>query len=139
MIFPCRIIETTKGIHSVDRLIPAVCIGIRAQQPLTGACIPVRTDKPCYLGIVVSGLEVVEAGFFVIEVAAVAEGVGLAEGGGHGAGAGEDVAYLNSSIAVGDLIVNRLITPENSSKTENSALEKAELQPVYLHISKHFY
>ena len=43
--------------------------------PLTGAGIFVRIDKSADLGIVISALEVIEAGFSIVVVAAVAQGV----------------------------------------------------------------
>ena len=52
----------------------------------------IGTNKPAHPGIIVPGLEVIEAGFLIIDVSPVPEGVLLAEGVGQGAGAGEGIA-----------------------------------------------
>ena len=44
------------------------------------------------MGIIVSALEIVEAGFVVVDIAPVAQGVVGAQGAGHGTGGAEDVA-----------------------------------------------
>ena len=49
-------------------------------------------DEAAGFGVVVAGLEVVEAGFLIVDVAAVAEGVVLTQGGGEGAGGTENIA-----------------------------------------------
>ena len=54
--------------------------------------IAIGTNKPAHPGIIVPGLEVIEAGFLVIDIAPIAEGVLPAEGVGQGAGAGEGIA-----------------------------------------------
>ena len=54
--------------------------------------IAISTNKPSNPGIIVPGLEVIEAGFLVIDIAPIAEGVLPAEGRGQGAGAGEGIA-----------------------------------------------
>ena len=54
--------------------------------------LSVGTNKPAHPGIIVPGLEVIEAGFLVIDIAPIAEGVLPAEGSGQGAGAGEGIA-----------------------------------------------
>ena len=43
-------------------------------------------------GVIVAGLEVIEAGFGVVDIAAVAQGVGFAEGCRHGAGGISNIA-----------------------------------------------
>jgi len=52
----------------------------------------IRIDKSASSGIIISGLEVVEAGFGVVDIAPVAEGVMGTEGGGHAAGNTQDLA-----------------------------------------------
>jgi len=52
----------------------------------------IRIDKSASSGIIISGLEVVEAGFGVVDIAPVAEGVMGTEGGGMRAGSGQDLA-----------------------------------------------
>ena len=44
------------------------------------------------MGVIISALEVVESGFGIVDIAAVAEGVEGAEGGGEVAGGGEGIA-----------------------------------------------
>ena len=44
------------------------------------------------MGVVVAALEVVEAGFSVVDIAPVAQGVVGAQGAGHGTGGAENVA-----------------------------------------------
>ena len=45
-----------------------------------------------YFRVVIAGLEVIESGISVVDVAAVAEGVMGAEGGRHSAGLGQGIA-----------------------------------------------
>ena len=52
----------------------------------------IGTNKPAHPGIIVPGLEVIEAGFLVIDIAPIAEGVLPAEGVGQRTGAGEGIA-----------------------------------------------
>ena len=51
--------------------------------------IPVRVQKPSYNRIVISRLEIIQPGFGVVVVAAVADGVFLPDGGGERAGDGQ--------------------------------------------------
>ena len=55
---------------------------------MAGGGVGVGVDEAADGGVVVAGLEVVKAGFLVIVVAAVAEGVHLCQG----AGSGKDLA-----------------------------------------------
>ena len=52
----------------------------------------IRIEESADLGIIVSALEIVEAGFGVVDVAPVAQGVVGTQGAGHGTGGAEDVA-----------------------------------------------
>lgn len=54
--------------------------------------ISVRIEKSADLGVIVAGLEVIEAGFGVVDVATVAQGVILVQGIGVGVGTGADAA-----------------------------------------------
>ena len=51
-----------------------------SKDALTGGEVDVCGDESSYLGIVVTGLEVVEAGFLVIDVTSIAERLFFAEG-----------------------------------------------------------
>ena len=53
-----------------------------------GVCI----DESADCGIVISALQVIEACFYIVDLAPVAEGVLGTEGGGHAAGSGQDLA-----------------------------------------------
>ena len=57
---------------------------IVAQDALAGGCIAVRADKSARLGIVIAGPKVVETGFLVVVVAAVAERVNVCQPSGCG-------------------------------------------------------
>ena len=57
------------------------------QQALTCGCESIRVEESADFGIIVSALEVVKAAFGVEDIAAVAQGVMLAQGGGQSAGA----------------------------------------------------
>ena len=79
----------------------AVCISIyyriivTVRKHIAGNCfagisanVSIRVNKPPVCGVVVAGLEVVEAGFVVVVVATIAEWVFIR----HGAGLREDIA-----------------------------------------------
>ena len=75
---------------SLHRVIPAIGKHIVAQHIIVQLVI--RVDKPSHSRVIITALEVVEACFLVVDVAAVAEGVGLAEGRGQRAGGGQYLA-----------------------------------------------
>ena len=52
----------------------------------------IRVEETAEVGVVVAGLEVIELGFGVVDVAAVAQGVMGTQGGVHRAGGGQNVA-----------------------------------------------
>ena len=52
----------------------------------------VRIDKPTPTRVIVPALQIVQPGFCVVDIAAVAERVGCAEGGGQRAGGGQQIA-----------------------------------------------
>ncbi len=57
---------------------------------LSQRCVSI--DKSAQVGIIVAGLEVVQAGFSVVNIAPVAQGIGQAEGACHGAAGGKQPA-----------------------------------------------
>ena len=56
------------------------------QHPLTGGKVDVGGDEAAVFGVVVSALQVIEPRFFIIYIAAIAEGLLRAEGRGERAG-----------------------------------------------------
>ena len=50
------------------------------QNSLTGGKVDVGGDETANFGVVVSALEIVEPGFFIIHISAIAEGLFRAEG-----------------------------------------------------------
>ena len=73
-------------------IIQTIPIHIIAQYSLAGGGKSVGVDEAAGFGVVVSALEVIGFCFRVVDIATVAEGVILAEGGCHGACAGLFVA-----------------------------------------------
>ena len=69
-------------------IIQAIGKHIIAENALAGGDEGVCADEAAHFRVVVSALQVVKAGFGVVDIAAVAEGVVGAEGGGQGAGGG---------------------------------------------------
>ena len=67
-------------ICSVYRIVSAIRKHIVAQYALPGGGIGVAIDESAPLGIVVTGLEVVEASFLVIVITTVAQRVGVCQG-----------------------------------------------------------
>ena len=74
------------GINSVSWIVATI------HKQIIITKIIIRINPPPNLRIVISALEVIESGFAVVDVAAVAEGVILAEGRFHGAGDGKGLA-----------------------------------------------
>ena len=71
-------------VDSTDRIVSAVGKHFAASQVLSSGCVFVRIDEAADQGIVIAGLEVIEAGFGIVIVAAIAQGVDC----GHGTGGG---------------------------------------------------
>ena len=67
------------AIQKDNRIITTICKHIVADEALSGAGITVRINEPANLGVIVAALEIVEAGFGIVIVAAVAERVNLCE------------------------------------------------------------
>ena len=63
-----------------------------SQESLPRTSKAIRIDEPTDAGVVISALEVVEPGFCVVVVAAVADGVDFADGVLVGSGDGQDIA-----------------------------------------------
>ena len=95
-------------ISPANRIIPTVGKHIIAAETLPSGGIYVRIDESPQLRIIIPALQVIQAGFFVVDITAVAQGVGLAEGIGHAACDGEDIApgivgvFHNGCAADGD-------------------------------------
>ena len=62
-------------IHRVHRIILTIRKHIVPEQACSGAAVGVRIDEPLHNRVVISALQVIEPGFGVVVVAAVAEGV----------------------------------------------------------------
>ena len=50
-----------------------------SNKPLTGGSIRISVDEPSCGGVIIAGLEVIEAAFGIVVVATVAEGVPLGQ------------------------------------------------------------
>ena len=61
----------TCDINITNRLIIAVGKHVVAKNALSGAGIGVRIDEPAYVGIVITGLQIVETGLGVVELALI--------------------------------------------------------------------
>ena len=64
--------------------ITTICEHICANEALTGACISICVDKPSDCRVVVARLQIVEAGFVIVVVPAIAKGVEICKGGAGG-------------------------------------------------------
>ena len=71
--------------------------------------IVVRIDKSADFRVVISALQVVQPCFGIVDIAAVAEGVHLAQGGGEGAGGGKDIAVIVMGILGGSVSTHRAV------------------------------
>ena len=74
VIFPV-IRAASFWIHNHHRIIVTIRKHIKTKQTRSRADIPIRIEESSPLGVVVSALEVVESGFGIVIVAAVAERV----------------------------------------------------------------
>lgn len=50
----------------VNRVVIAICKHVIAEDVLTSGCVGVGVDEPGHVGIVISGLEIVERGLSVL-------------------------------------------------------------------------
>ena len=64
--------------------------------------IPIRIDKPAPPRVIIPTLQIVQPRFRVVDIPAVAQGVLFAEGGGHRAGGGQQIAPCVVGVARGD-------------------------------------
>ena len=114
--------SVTGSIRAICRIISAICEHIISGQVLSCGCVFVRIDEAADQGIVIAALEVIEAGFGIVVIAAIAQGVDC----GHGAGGGIYLAvgvvgigsYPGSgridkvhdiTLEVGDVVVGRAV------------------------------
>ena len=78
----------TRRIRVAYWIIQAIGKHIIAENALAGGDEGVCAEEAAHFWVVIAGLEVIEAGLLVKDIATVAEGVTGAEGGGQGAGGG---------------------------------------------------
>ena len=74
------------GIVAVHWIVQTIGEHIIAQNALAGGCEGIGIDEAAEFGIVIAVLEVIEFGFLVVDIATVAQGVELPEGGCCGTG-----------------------------------------------------
>ena len=83
--------------HSADvittnRIVPAICKHVMSIEALSRGQIRIRIDKPAPLRVIVPALQIIQPRLGVVNITAVAKGIGCAEGRGHGAGGGQRIA-----------------------------------------------
>ena len=88
MVYPPEIKFFSSVVYRHDWEVVTIRKHIGSDKALTCACEGVGVDEPVVRGVVVAGLEVVEAGFGVVVVAAVAQGVAVDEAGRGGSPSG---------------------------------------------------
>ena len=66
-------------VSSYNRVIPAIRIRVMPENALTGGEEDIGGNEPADFGVIVPALEVVEAGFLIIDISTVAEGIILSE------------------------------------------------------------
>ena len=93
---------------------------------MTGGNKDIRIDEAASFGVIIPGLEIIQAGFGIVDIATVAEGVIFAEGIGKVTGSGQDitpsiVGILNNSytgvvqdsnhitLQIGNIVVNSAV------------------------------
>ena len=79
-------------VYTRNGVISTIGKHIRSDEALTGGGVAVGVDEAFYCGVVISALQIVEAGFVIVVVAAVTEGVEIGEGGAGGLFVDEVVA-----------------------------------------------
>ena len=65
----------SRRISAGNRIIPAVRKHIIPQEALAGAAVGIGVEKALNDGVIISALEIIEAGFRIVVVSAVAQGV----------------------------------------------------------------
>jgi len=116
------ICKTPLRVYKGNRIIPTICKHIAANNSLPGGYIGVGIDESANYRIVVSGLAVVEAGFGIVVIASVTQGVdGCVGAGGRdriavgvvfvisGGAAGGVYQSYDVALEVGDVIVDRAV------------------------------
>jgi len=90
----CDIVMATcsSEVFPICWIVQAISKHIVAQEALSGGYKSISIDKSANFGIIIPALEVIEAGFGVVDIAAVAQGVVGAEGGSKVAGGGKGFA-----------------------------------------------
>ena len=74
------------------RVIPTVRKHIVPNNALPCGRIPIRIDKPAPPRVIIPALQIIQPRLGVVNITAVAKGIGCAEGRGHGAGGGQRIA-----------------------------------------------
>lgn len=69
----------TATIAHIHRIIQAIRIRVMPENALAGGEEDIGGNKPADFGVIVPALEVVEAGFLIIDIPTVAEGIILSE------------------------------------------------------------
>ena len=77
-----------RWINLHNRIIPTICKHIATSETLPGTCIGISIYESANLGVIIAGLQVIEASFAIVIVATIAQGVDTCQG----AGCGEDFA-----------------------------------------------
>ena len=83
--------------HSADvittnRIVPAICKHVMSIEALSRGQIRIHIDKPAPPRVIIPALQIVQPCLRVVDIPAVAQGVLCAEGGGHRAGGGQQIA-----------------------------------------------
>ena len=96
-----------RWINKHDWIIATIGKHIVPNKALAGGGEGIGVEEAAHLGVVISTLQVVEAGFLVIDISSISQRIDNAEGGGHGAGAGELLAP--GIVAITDHSVSGLV------------------------------
>ena len=79
---PKHIRNSSCCIYETHGIIVAISKHVVADKTLAGGGIGICVEETADGGVVISALQVIEAGFGVVDIAAVAEGIQYANGGG---------------------------------------------------------
>ena len=69
----------TEAIAHIHRIIQAIRIRVMPENALAGGEEDIGGNEPADFGVIVPALEVVEAGFLIIDIPTVTEGIILSE------------------------------------------------------------
>jgi len=103
-------------ISIVGWVIPTVGKHVIAQQALSSCSEGIRINESAPFGVIVAGLEVVQLGLSVVDIATVAEGVIFTQGASTASGGGENVAP--GIVGISYQLITALV-----NDTDNVALE----------------